>query len=283
VSPALPSALGALRDATEATDKRLGTNAKKGQLLRKMVDAALICVDSRASRKTLARLVSSLPRSSQFAVKRSIAQSMSRAPRWNPPALGLRTLSAEEQEFWPLDRRTWCDAGDTGGGGYWNDQWWSARWENELAFMRDASINERELFCVATSALTWGPEWKNKDMLFHCDNTSAIKFANEGSARNKMSSHLASVLHFAAVCHGFDIKLLHVNREFNRAADALAGADFRKFFSLMPTAQRQSVVPSFPPAINDSQWRERMAQVVSERAQGAVQPSGGDRVTPPVL
>ena len=71
-------------------------------------------------------------------------------------------------------------SGTLGWGAYWSGRWLQARWS-----LNDCKkdIVWKELFAIA-AAVRWGHYWRQKKVLFHCDNQSVCDIWCRGSSRS---------------------------------------------------------------------------------------------------
>ena len=270
---ALPTArLERLRKVVEEWQgKQTATATEMQSLAGSLNFAARVIPAGRVFMQRIWRALRNLQKSHRHKIE--VEEALARDLAWWSTFLPLTngTRKMREPEFvYPDELQLWSDASDIGGGAYWKDQWWFVRWEHDLAFMRDTPIAVRELYCVVTCALTWGHEWKDTRLFFHCDNTNSIVQVKKGSARNDDASHLIRVLHFAAARNDFQIHIAYVRSKDNSGADSLSKSDFRRFFDCVPTARSQPVVPTLPPWTDDPSWELEMARLVSDKMQQAL-------------
>ena len=66
------------------------------------------------------------------------------------------------------------DAAAFGGASVFAPEFLQVKWEGELLYLNALHINVREMYMVATSALTFGHKMGGLLVVFHCDNQSDI-------------------------------------------------------------------------------------------------------------
>ena len=93
--------------------------------------------------------------------------------RWQdflPDWPGTSLLLESHWSFAP-DMELFTDASDIGHGGFWAGRWFSATWTIKL-------------YTIIVACTTWGPHWKHKRILFHCDNAAVVSIWQRGSCKS---------------------------------------------------------------------------------------------------
>ena len=111
---------------------------------------------------------------------RDVAWWLKFLPLWNGRAI-------IPDPFWSRspDLELFTDAsGGLGFGIYFQGHWLNGSWPPNLS---DRSIQWKELYPIALACLLWGPLWKGKKLLFHCDNQSVVDIWAEGLFHNPCS------------------------------------------------------------------------------------------------
>ncbi|KAL9964522.1 hypothetical protein ACROYT_G028176 [Oculina patagonica] len=107
--------------------------------------------------------------------RRDVAWWLKFLPLWNGRAI-------IPDPFWSRspDLELFTDAsGGLGFGIYFQGHWLNGSWPPNLA---DRSIQWKELYPIALACLLWGPLWRGKKLLFHCDNQSVVDIWAKGSS-----------------------------------------------------------------------------------------------------
>ncbi len=126
------------------------------------------------------------------------------------------------------------DASDVGFGGRFGNEWFAYAWEhdeNELF-----TIAYRELFAVVVAVCTWGHLFRGKIIHFWNDNTNTILAAKKATTRDPQMMHLLRALHSLCVDFQMHVWFDYINTKDNSIADALSRLDFKRFHTLLPTA-----------------------------------------------
>ena len=134
----------------------------------------------------------------------------------------------------------------------WLPQYVQVKWEGVLAYMAEKHINVREMFMVATSALTFGHRWTGLFVNFHCDNESDVFAVVKGSSKNKDIMHLIRVLHYASARWGFKYEIRHIAGVLNVTADLASRVSISEFEQKCPGLTQ--VQPVLPPRFEDQTW-----------------------------
>jgi hypothetical protein len=150
------------------------------------------------------------------------------------------------------------DAATFGGSSVFVPEFLQVKWEGELSYLSALHINVREMFMVATSALTFGHRWSGSLVVFHCDNQSDVFAVLKGKSKNKEIMHLIRVLHYAAAVHGFAYEIRHIRGVDNTLADMASRMDVEVFLRECRTPLKR-IQPILPPHPNDPNWEKTMA------------------------
>ena len=147
------------------------------------------------------------------------------------PEIYSRPFFEYDSELFSTDINMYTDSAKKEGlgcGGYHNEQWFIAQWEDEFIKL-NPSINYLELFAVAVAVVNWIGNYRNKKVTLFCDNMSVVHMVNNNSSkcRNCMVLIRIIVLH----CMIFNVKLSakHVMGKFNIYADLLSRMKYDEF------------------------------------------------------
>ena len=163
----------------------------------------------------------------------------------------LRASSAAEPEAEIISR---TDASDIAGGGVVGLTYFQTLWSGECAYMakQRTNINERELFAVVTCALTHGPTWTRKRVIFLVDNHTDVDAMKKNNSKSRINLHLLRVLHFTAAICDFEWTVRHLPGVLNIHADAASRSSIQEFESRYPQFRR--VAPTLPPHFDSEDW-----------------------------
>ena len=158
--------------------------------------------------------------------RRDVAWWLKYLPLWNGRAI-------IPDPFWSRspDLELFTDAsGGVGFGIYLQGRWLNGSWPS------NRSIQWKELYPIALSCLLWGPLWRGKKLLFHCDNQSVVDIWAKGSSRDPLLMHLVRSIFFCAASHQFSVLVSHIRGTDNSIADALSRLQMLRFRQLAPQA-----------------------------------------------
>lgn len=155
-------------------------------------------------------------------------------PSWNGTALFVdKTATAA------TDLEIFTDAsGSHGGGAYFRGAWFHYDWQPSQQLSSRTSIQWQELFAIVAAALTWGHLWKQKKILFYCDNLPIVQAWEGRRSKQPRVMSLLRKLFLTAARNNFTITMRHLPGKTNEIADALSRNQLDRFFSLAPQAQR---------------------------------------------
>ena len=171
--------------------------------------------------------------------RRDVAWWLKYLPLWNGRAI-------IPDPFWSRspDLELFTDAsGGLGFGIYFQGRWLNGSWPSYLS---DRSIQWKELYPIALSCLLWGPLWRGKKLLFHCDNQSVVDIWAKGSSRDPLLMHLVRSIFFCAASHQFSVLVSHIRGTDNSIADALSHFQMLRSRQLAPLAELEPT--TLPPS-----------------------------------
>lgn len=136
------------------------------------------------------------------------------------------------------DINLFTDASDCGYGAYCDGLWFFGQWQASFAA---EPIMVRELYPIAAACVVWGPSWKGKRLLFHCDNLAVVDTWKKGSCRNKRVMALIRLILSLAARFNFILYIQHIPGVDNSIADALSRLQMSRFRQLAPNATEKPV------------------------------------------
>lgn len=127
-------------------------------------------------------------------------------------------------------------SGNWGYGIYFQGRWASQRWEPEQT---RKPIEWKELFAIALACRLWGDQWRQKKLLFHCDNEVVVAVMSSGTSSNRDVMHLVRDVFFSAAKGNYVLYVQHIAGTANYLADSLSRGQVDRFRRLAPHADRQ--------------------------------------------
>ena len=123
---------------------------------------------------------------------------------WKPPSTGRHHLSSglctdlnwwlETLQKWPgrylISLSTWVDiglytdaSGALGAGAFLGHQWWCLRWATPFQSNSGGyDIFWKEMFAIWVSLTLWGPSFRGRYIIVHCDNQACVESLSKGRA-----------------------------------------------------------------------------------------------------
>ena len=140
----------------------------------------------------------------------------------------------------------YTDASGEGFGALYKNQWFSRPWTPLLSSQH---INTQELFAIVAAVFTWGPNWRDKQILFFTDNLSITHVWRSGTSRDPIIMKLVRALFLFSARLNLNILVQHIPGSVNHAADALSRLQVDRFRRLQPHALDSPSI--IPPAVWD--------------------------------
>lgn len=145
----------------------------------------------------------------------------------------------------PIDYRTlhlYTDASNIGLGAVYGERWICARWPpNMLKF----HINIKELFAIWAATITWGVEWRDKQIIISTDSEVITKVWTTGSCKEQDIMHIIRALFKFTARHNINLLMKHIPGSTNVNADLLSRLQVHQFQSRNPFAQpTPSLIPT---------------------------------------
>lgn len=157
-------------------------------------------------------------------------------------------ISVFHDRFWvsSADVELYTDsAGSIGFGIYFAGKWacaaWPADWHDSG---RTRDITVLELFPIVVSLYLWGPELRNKKIMFHCDNAAVVYAINTMTSKSDNVMILLRALTLKCLQLNVVAKAKHIPGKSN-ITDSLSRLQLDRFRSLAPMAEkRPEAIPS---------------------------------------
>lgn len=86
----------------------------------------------------------------------------------------------------------------------------------------DMRIHHLELLTVVICCKTWGPRWRRKRILIHCDNDASVHIINGTRSKDALLSAYARELWFLSSMYDFHLQATHIPGRDNRLPDLLS-------------------------------------------------------------
>jgi hypothetical protein len=140
-----------------------------------------------------------------------------------------------------LDLELFTDASGIGFGGYYQQQWFQARWTRDLRLENDPllSIAFQELYPIIVAAILWGKHWLRKRVLFHCDNMATVHILNKGRSKSPAIMKLMRRLVIVAATNNFMFQAAHIPGALNIIADSLSRFQMDRFREAAPESRAE--------------------------------------------
>ena len=120
--------------------------------------------------------------------------------------------------------------------GVWGTiRWFQWHWCTPVA---EWLIAPKELLPILLEVAVWGPKWRGRQIVCHCDNMAVVAVVNSGYSRDTTMMHMLRCLFFLVAFFQILIRAVHIAGISNRAADALSRNDLPRFFQVVPEAAR---------------------------------------------
>ena len=124
-------------------------------------------------------------------------------PTWSGSSLILNT-------HWTISpsMNLYTDAsGSEGRGAFWSSWWLQSHWSPAQSVK---PILWKELFAIVNAVNTWGHQWAEQKILFHCDNEAVVEIFAKGSTHDPETMALVRLLYFCAACYDINVVITHL-------------------------------------------------------------------------
>ena len=120
------------------------------------------------------------------------------------------------------DLHLFTDASDIAVSGFFQGDWFIVPFTDQFADYKLHSINWRELYAIIVAAATFGPQWRGKRILLHCDNQGVVEVIRSGTCKSPQIMDLVRLLFFIAATYDFEVSSTYVSTTSNAIADSLS-------------------------------------------------------------
>ena len=148
------------------------------------------------------------------------------------PTIYSRPFFQYDSEIFSTDINMYTDSAKRTGlgcGGYHNEDWFVAQWEDEFIQECNPSINYLELFAVAVAVINWIHNYANRKVTLFCDNMSVVYMVNNSSSRCKNCMVLIRIMVLHCMLHNVQLSAKHVDGKLNVYADLISRMKYREF------------------------------------------------------
>ena len=113
------------------------------------------------------------------------------------------------------------DATPTGGGAWYNTEYWS---EPLPRFLQDPKlpIHQKEFWALIVAAKLWGDQWSGRSIVLFCDNDSVVETIEKRKPRDPMLASLLREFLFIVVSKKFHPVIRKIESKRNAIADFLS-------------------------------------------------------------
>lgn len=128
-------------------------------------------------------------------------------------------------------------SGSLGFGGIFGSQWFHGQWRaHQKLGQPGISIAWQELFALVVACHLWGETFRNKRILFFCDNRSVVDIVNSKRSRIPRVMDLVRHLTLLTLRYNFYLKVSHIEGKRNEIADSISRFQMERFRLLAPHA-----------------------------------------------
>lgn len=136
------------------------------------------------------------------------------------------------------------DSSDLAAGCVYKSEWFFVKFEGEHAYMKDKSINWRELYAIVKATATWCELLRAKKVIFYCDNLSIVYILQSGCSKNPDIMKLVRALFFIAARYQIEYTAKHIPGIMNTNADHLSRLKIDEFMASCPDANPKATAPA---------------------------------------
>ena len=87
---------------------------------------------------------------------------------------------------------------------------------------QDVPIHTKELLPILLAVATWGPYWRNSQILIRCDNMAVVNILSSSTSWDTLIMHLLRTLHFISAFNAINLIAQHIAGTENTVADAIS-------------------------------------------------------------
>lgn len=127
----------------------------------------------------------------------------------------------------------YTDASGSGFGGWSGSDYFYGYWDEapdrcshfepppRFSCLTESNINVKELWPVVVALKRWGDDWKNKHILFHCDNSQVLYMLSKGRSVNLQAMQFLQEIFWHCALYNVTISAKYIPTDENITADKL--------------------------------------------------------------
>ena len=230
--------------------KKTATKFELQSLIGHLMFAAKCIPAGRAFTRRLINCLSVFNSSNQFVVSNDIYEDIlwwrEFLPKWNGSCSFM-----SPSWLYPNQTHLYTDASSKiGMAAYLNGKYFHVKW-SDFSNLNSPSIELLEMLPIFAAVSVWAESFRNKRIIFHCDNLPCVQAWARLASRNAAVMSLIRQMIMIAATHNFAINILHVAGTSNEIADALSRFQKARFLNLtvgietkplqLPTHVRETV------------------------------------------
>ena len=116
-----------------------------------------------------------------------------------------------------------------GCGGYHNNEWFVAQWDENFLEEYNPSINYLELYAVTVAVLLWIEKFRDRKVTLFCDNMSVVHMINNNASKCKNCMVLIRIIVLHGLIHNVKITARHIEGKLNIYADLISRMKYSEF------------------------------------------------------
>lgn len=136
------------------------------------------------------------------------------------------------------------DASDVAIGCVYKSEWFFVKFEDEYVYIKEKSINWRELYAIVKATATWCEALHTKKVIFYCDNLSIVYILQSGCSKDPDIMKLVRALFFIAAQYQIEYTAKHLPGIMNTDADNLSRLKIQDFLASNPEANSEARPPA---------------------------------------
>ena len=138
----------------------------------------------------------------------------------------------------------YTDACEFGIGAVFHNDWFYSNLLVDLPEFAFLHINFKETLCIIIALLHWAPSLRNKKIIIHSDNTTAVSIINKGTAKNSLIMAYIRQLFWCSATYNFRIQAIHIPGHCNVLADHASRLEDSAHFSAFLQFLHGGTVPA---------------------------------------